>query len=178
MEKRLLQVILIVGLFGSYLTKISAQGSTHLDTDDTIGLLPIEFDFFPQIGLGVDQYFTIFSWVSFIATLFTIGIVIFWIYLILKAAFMALKSEGDAEQLQAAFGRIKSTFIGASVALIFPILLTIFGYILGLGPLWSWPSAFRECPGSDESAFFFQEVLRKSDAGAENPVDEAESSCY
>ncbi|MCA9381586.1 hypothetical protein KC678_04940 [Candidatus Dojkabacteria bacterium] len=179
MKKRIiLQLVMILGIFSSFVIKVSAQSTTDLNIDDKIGLQPISFDFFPQIGLGVDQYYTIFSWVSFVATLFSIGLVAFWIYLIVRAAFEALRSEGDAEKLQGSFEKIKSTFIGASVALIFPILLTVFGYILGLGALWSWPSALRECPSTNESAFFFQEVLRQSDAGEEDPVSAAELSCY
>ncbi|MCA9387171.1 hypothetical protein KC669_04010 [Candidatus Dojkabacteria bacterium] len=177
MKKRiLLKLTIIAAIFQSAVVKVAAQ--TNLTTDDNIGLDPISFDFFPQVTLGLDQYATIFSWVSFVAGIFSLGIVVFWIFLILRAAFGALKSEGDSEQLQGSFEKIKSTFIGASIALIFPILLTVFGYIFGLGALWSWPAAFRSCPTTNESAFFFQEVLRQSDAGADDPVAEAEFVCF
>jgi hypothetical protein len=158
-------------------TIIAQSNDTSLDIDERIGLEPITISFFNQIDLGPDQYYTIFSWVSFVATMFTIGLVIFWIYLVLRAAFGALKSEGDSEQLAESFAKVKSAFIGASMALLFPILLSVFGFIFGLGPLWSWPSGLRSCPNVEESAFYFQEVLRQADTGVQDPVDAAERSC-
>lgn len=176
MKKILLVIIFTFGMIIIQANNINAQ--TGLDLDSNIGLEPISVTIFPQVFLGVDQYYTVYSWVSFAGVLASFGIVAYWIFIVLKAAFNALKSEGDSEKLEGSYTRIKSTIIGASIALAFPILISIFGAVLGLGPMWSWPKAFRDCPNSTESSFYFQEVFRQTDAAATDPVAQAESVCY
>ncbi len=170
-------ILTIIIVFALILPVTAYAQNSELDIDDNIGLGQINISTFPQPDLSIDPSFTIFSWLSWIGTLASFGIVAFWIYLVLKAAFGALKSEGEPEKLEEAFSSVRSAFIGASIALVFPIILTILGYIFGLGPLWSWPSAFRQCESTNESAFFFQEVFRQADAGSEDPVADAEFVC-
>ncbi len=178
MKRKIFIIILTFAFTFFSISQVKAQDDTDFDIDPNIRLGSINIPFFDQPFLSVDQYYTFFSWASFVGTLLSFGIVAYWIYLVLRAAFDALKSEGEAEKLESSFSEIKSAFIGASIALVFPILLTTLGFIFGLGPLWSWPKGFRSCPNNDESVFFFQEVLRQADAGAEDPVDEAEIVCY
>ena len=173
MKKILILIILSLNTF-IFKLLISAQSDSNLDLDTNIGLEKINIPFFSQPLLAGNRYYTFLSWASFLGTIISFAIVAYWIFLILRAAFEALQSGSDSEKLEASFGRVRSAFIGATIALLFPIILTIIGFIFGLGPLWSWPSAFRECPSNRESIFFFQEVLLQANGGAANPVAEAE----
>lgn len=155
----------------------SSNNSDPLDIDNSIGLDPIKIPFFPQVNLPTNEYSTFLSWASFIGGLFSIGLVIFWVFLILRASFTMLKSEGNEEMVADSISRLKSVFIGAALSIIFPIGLSVIGGILGLGNLWAWPAAFRNCPGTD-SNYYYQEVLKVSNAGVANPKEQAELNCF
>ncbi len=146
--------------------------------DKNIGLEEIRIPVFNQITLPNNEYSTALSWASFIGGLFSIGLVIFWIYLLLRASFKMLQSEGNSDGVEDSYAKLKSTFIGAALAIAFPIALSIVGGILGLGPLWSWPAAFRNCPGVGAGRYYFQEVLEQSKNGESGAKERAEGICF
>ncbi len=154
-----------------------AVGNVNFDVEG-VGLEePIVIPFFNQIALPNDPYFSALSWLSFIGLLVSIGLIIFWIALIIRAAFQALQSEGNEEGMAESFNKLKSVFIGAGISIAVPIILSLIGGIMGLGPLWNWPAAFRGCPNTDRS-FFFQEVIYQSGNNIQDPVKAAENACY
>lgn len=155
----------------------SGSGGSGFDLDDSIGLETISIPFFPQVSLPDSEYATFLSWASFAGGLFSIGLIVFWVFLILRAAFTMLKSEGHEEMVADSISRLKSVFIGAALAILFPIGLSVLGSLLGLGNLWSWPAAFRDCPGTD-SNYYYQEVLKLSDEGVADEKAVAESNCF
>jgi hypothetical protein len=180
-------ILLFVLVFFSLTIQVSAQSSrgssgdsnTNLDIDDSIDIKPITVPVFRGVDLLPGKYATILSWLSFVGTVFSVGLIAFWIFLLVRAAFGAAKSEGSEEGLGTARKRVQSTFIGAAVSIIVPAIISFVGVLLGLGPLWNWPIAFRDCPNSpDGSEFFFQEVIKWSNAGTANPRAAAESACF
>jgi hypothetical protein len=163
-------------------TSGSPDAQRQFDIDDKINLEPITIPVFGDLSLGISAHATLFSWLSFSANVVVIALVVFWIFLVLRAGFEAIKSEGDAEKISEAAKKVKSALIGVGTTLIFPAILSIIGAIMGLGPLWTWPAAFRDCPNQKDSEegsqFYFQEVLKKADTGIPNPSSAAEQSCF
>jgi hypothetical protein len=142
----------------------TSDSDTQLNIDDSIDIKPITIPVFR--GLGVPgKYATVLSWLSFIGTIFSVGIIAFWVFLLVRAAFLAAKSEGDEGGLGDAQKRVKSTFIGAAMSIIIPGIISLIGVGLGLGPLWTWPVAFNSCDGGSdgESQYLFQEFLKTTD---------------
>lgn len=186
--------LLILTLSSS--SKVSASGTVPLDSDlnidDSIDLQPITIPFFPQLALPGTEYDTIWSWISFFGALFTLGMLAFWIFLILKAGLNVYQKQGQPEGIQESMQRLKSVFIGAGLSMIIPIFFVVVGAILGLGAPWRWPAALRSCPnsapqpgtvsatnpeGSKQYDFYFQAVL-DAPTGHPNPQEWANGECF
>lgn len=147
---------------------------TPLDLDPII--IPIfaaPFNILPN-----SEYATIMSWIGFVGSVVTIGIVVFWIYLILKASFQALKSQENPDEIGEARKKVISTFIGAGLSIIIPVIISIIGVFVGAGPLWNWPVAFRKCDdGSDR--YYFQVVIENAETtDSKTAVEQAEARCF
>lgn len=146
--------------------------------DSNLGIEEIRIPFFGQPEFLKDSaYYSIFSWISFLGMIFSIGLILYWVFLIVRASFKAVKSEGNEEGLQDSFERVKSVFVGAAVAIAIPLIISVFGALLGLGPLWSWPAGLRNCPGTDRD-YYFQEALDQRQSGAADPISAAEAACF
>lgn len=181
-------IIFTLIFFISLLTTVFGQVTTgtpdatrQFDIDDNINIEPITIPVFGDLALGIDPHATLFSWLSFGANLIVVALVVFWIFLILRAGFEAIKSEGDSEKISEASKKVKSAVIGVAMTLIFPAILSVIGALMGLGPLWAWPAALRDCPNlkdSGGSQFYFQEVLVQADNGEANPRAAADSACF
>jgi hypothetical protein len=143
---------------------VSAQSSPGL------AIQPISIPVF----IAPDPNFSIFSWIAFFGAIATIGIIIYWIFLILQAALIALKSDGKPEGLEEAGNRMKSIFTGAAITLFFPILLTIIGGILGIGSIFDFPRMLREC-SSGQYDYYFQAFLAQD---GNNAVKDADNICF
>lgn len=155
-------------IFSLVLTTSSAfaqgqVGDTTFDTDDNVGLQAINIPFFPQLSLEDTAAFSILSWLSFVGGIFSIGILIFWVFTIVKAGARALRAQDNEEELQQAFNETKATFVGASIALLFPVLLSIIGAIIGIGGVWNWPQAFRTC--NNPNYGFYYQAFANGDEG-------------
>lgn len=123
--------------------KLFAQ--TDFDVDDS-GLDTIELFFF-DVGdaLLPSAEATFFSWLAWFGAVGSIGLIIFWTVLLLRAAFQALKSEDNSEELGESYKKIKSLFIGLGLSILFPVILTIVGTLFGLGNFYNWPQALEAC---------------------------------
>jgi hypothetical protein len=161
----------------SVLAQQSAGNSIEVDTGQT-GLQPIKISFFPQIKLLDAQYASIFSWLSFLANLAILALVLFWIYKIIMAGVNAMRSGGEAEKLQESYKQIRSVFIGVALTLSIPIILTLIGVFIGVGRFWEWPLALRECK-DPEYEYYFQALQAFSEEGnLENPKEYVDNICF
>jgi hypothetical protein len=149
---------------------ISAQdGSANLDSiipedaANNIELEEISIPFFKQAFDFDTKYGTFLSWLGFFASLYTIGIVIFWIVYILRATVNAVRSSGEADKLANSYTQIKSVLIAAGLSILFPVALSLIGILIGAGSIFQWPKAFRSCPGDDgrdpDYQYYFQAFL-------------------
>lgn len=180
-----IKIVVILGIFilapFLFLERVNAQpvdADTTFRTDSEIGIGVITIPFFNQpLGPG-GEYATLFSWVSFFGVIFTLGIIIFWVFLLLKAGIKAFQSEGTPEGLSEAYKQAKAVFIGAGLSLAFPVLLTVLGLVLGVGGIWTWPKAFRDCPNSPDHNFYVQAFLDIQDDGVTDAEREANILCY
>ena len=156
MRKIIISITILIFSVSLYLSPILAQGRVDdTDFDTETGLGTIEIPFFNQLDFGDTAGFTIISWLSFIGALLSLAIFIYWVFLLVSAGLKALRAEGDSEKIQQGFKETKSTFIGVSIALMFPILLSIIGAIVGVGAIWQWPQAFQTCDNANYD-FYFQ----------------------
>jgi len=182
--KYITAILLVLAIFTiAFSISVSAQsavgqvGEVNLNVDERIGLQTISIPYFDQIAIPGDEYSTTLSWLSFIGSVASIAIVAFWIVLVLRAAFSALQAEGEPEQMAESFKKLRSVFIGAAIAIAFPIGLSLIGFFFGLGPLWTWPAAFRDCPNST-NRYYYQEVLDQERSGAADAVTAANQACF
>lgn len=163
-----------IKLMNDFLLHLLAQSTIELD--ENIGLQEVRLTFFPQPDFAVGE-FSILSWLSFIGGIATVGLIAYWIFLILAASFSALQSSGEAEGLAESYNKLKSTFIGAGLAFLFPLALTLVGVIMGLGPFWTWPKAFQRCESS-QYTFYYQALLAEEvDNTREVAAVQAEDIC-
>lgn len=165
--------------FLSFTFDVWAQdGVDELEFDlGNTGLGEIRISYFPQIRLIDTQYSTFLSWLSFIANIAILLLIIFWIYRILLAGIGAMRGGGEPDKLQESWKQIRSVFLGITFTFIIPILLIVIGFILGLGPIWDWPLAFRECKNSDEYDYYFQ-ALQALDESNDNPRGYVDELCF
>ena len=179
MKKKIIATIVISTLFvisfGAQIWVVADGGSGDLrntnvsnETREQFGLETINIPYFPQISLDTGQY-SIFSWLGLVGALYTVVIVIFWIFYIIRAAFKALKSEGTPEELAESTKQIKSVFVAVAMSVLFPVLMSIIGLFLGAGNVFQWPKAFQKCPTSSEYDYFFQAAIN---------IDDPDAVCY
>ncbi len=156
----------------------SANSTTSTqDIDDEIGLREIRIPIFSSFIDFDTENASIFSWISFIGSLATIGLVVFWIFLLVKAGVKGMQSQGNAENLTGAFKQVQSVLIGAAVTLFFPFVLSLIGLFFGIGTIFSWPKMFQLCDKSSNPNgfdFYFQYLIS---IGSEGDEAAAESAC-
>lgn len=156
----------------SYLTCDSSQRCVDIVPGvvkvGVIGLKEINFSFFPIFRSFDARYATVLSWASFIGTLLTIGIVIFWIFLIVKTSIQVILAEGVPEKIAEGTKKIKSVFIGMAITFVFPAILILVGLIVGLGGnVFEWPKLLSSCEQITQIkgervgfTYYFQALLR------------------
>lgn len=146
---------------------------SELNIDNEIGLREIRIPIFTSFIDFNTENASIFSWLAFVGSLATIGLVVFWVFLLVKAGVKGMQSQGNSENLGLAFKQVQSVLIGAAISLLFPLVLSIIGLVLGIGTIFSWPKMFQLCDDSTGYQFYFQALLdgQKGDgttAGADN----------
>lgn len=148
------------------------SGCVNCGLDDNIGLQEIRVPIFSSFIDFNTENASIFSWLSFIGALATIGLVVFWIFLLVKAGVKGIQSQGNPEALGEAFKQVQSVLIGAIISLIFPFVLSVIGLFFGIGTIFSWPKMFQFCEESSGVQFYYQALLDES-AGGDKDVAEA-----
>ncbi|MFS8130709.1 MAG: hypothetical protein ACMG57_01890 [Candidatus Dojkabacteria bacterium] len=138
--KKLFSLLFFLTLTPGVLHALDAGTSTFkLDT--------ITIPFFPVFDAINPKYATVLSWVTYIADVVVILIIIFWIVRILLAGIEGIRSEGDQAKLQEAYKKLQSALIGIGITFLIPILLTLIGFLIGIGSIFNWPKMFSGCPG-------------------------------
>ncbi len=156
------KIFLIISLFTFWTILAIPVAAQTVDLNENIdlgsglgGLDTITIPYFPQLSID-SRYQTTFSWISYILVWILVGIIVFWIYKILRAGIKAMGAGDNQEQLQAAFNEVKSVLKALAISFIFPIFLSVLGVLLGYGFVWDWPLAFRSCEGSGEFEYYYQ----------------------
>lgn len=180
--KKIFFIILIVGFFSFHVLAQDNRpgglanqtvGCVDCNIDNNVGLQEIRIPIFASFIDFNTENASIFSWASFIGSLATIGLVVFWIFLLVRAGVKGLQSQGNAEALGAAFKQVQTVLVSAAITLIFPLLLSIIGVFLGIGTIFSWPKMFQFCSESSGFQFYYQALLDKDTSGAQD----AEAKC-
>lgn len=143
----------------------SSSGCVNCGLDNNIGLQEIRVPVFSSFIDFNTETASIFSWLSFLGALATIGLVVFWVFLLIKAGVKGLQSQGTPEGLADAFKQVQSVLIGAVISLIFPFALSLIGLFFGIGTIFSWPKMFQFCSESSGFQFYYQALLDESSGG-------------
>ena len=163
-------IILTILLSVMFFAPISAQSNpgglanqnvtcVDCDVDSNIGIEEIRVPIFASFVDFNTENASIFFFVSFVGALATIGLVIFWIFLLVKAGVKGLQSQGNAEALGGAFKQVQSVLLGAIITLFFPFILSVIGVFFGIGTIFSWPKMFQFCAESSGVQFYYQALL-------------------
>ena len=142
--------------------------------DDKIKLDPIIIPFFPVFGSIDPSSATVLTWITFIVGVLIVLVIIFWIARILFAGLEAIRSAGDAEKLQEAFKKIQSNLVGIGITFLVPIVLSVIGFVLGIGTIFNWPKMFSACDDAQYDYYF--RAYFNAPPG-QDPVDFANGVC-
>jgi len=177
-KKILISVIFVLIFSFAASIVVKAQtfdiGGTGSGNEQAIDLNPIVIPLFNSGMFDFVSDASIFSWFAFLGGLLTIGMVAYWIVRILVSGVEALRSEGDQEKLQQSYAKLRANFIGMFLTFMFPAILSIIGFILGIGSIFNWPKMFTQCDYTevrDEETvryqFYFQAFLGPGDGSIE-----------
>ncbi len=138
--------ILITTLVGFLLLRanVLAQGLEPLENSGT-GLQEIKIPIFPVLFTDLSRYNTVLSWVTFAGGLLVSGVVIYWIYKIVRAGLKAIQAEGEADKITEARQQLQAALSGIAVTFLVPIVLSFVGIIFGFGTMFEWPKSFSGC---------------------------------
>lgn len=165
-------ILLVSGIFFG-VTSVFAQTNVDVDVPE-VSIKPITI---PLFGAPIDLgNFSIFSWLVFLGGLVISLLVIYWIFLFVRTGLKAIQSNGKPEVLAEVGKSAQSILVGIAITFLIPIVLSLVGYVLGIGNVFAWPKMFSLCgtiPSQNSSqitkTFYFQYYL-------ENP-ETAESQC-
>ncbi|MEO6728959.1 MAG: hypothetical protein ABIM99_03490 [Candidatus Dojkabacteria bacterium] len=169
MKKTRNALIILLLLIASPLSVYALDAGTS-----DFGLDAITIPFFPVFGTINSKYATVLTWITYAADIIIILIIVFWIARILIAGLEAIRSEGDQEKLQEAFKKLQSNLVGIGITFLIPIILTVIGFVLGIGSIFNWPKMFSGC--KDETYDYYFKAYFNAPAG-EDPTAFASSVC-
>lgn len=132
---------------------VNSTTSGEFSINEDVGLREIRVPIFSSFIDFNTENASVLTWITFLGGIFTVGLVVFWIYLIIKAGVKGMQSQGNAEKLSEAFKQVQSVLIGAALTLIFPLFLSLIGLFLGIGTIFSWPKMFQFCDQSALSSY-------------------------
>ncbi len=174
-------MILVLFLY----TKAMAQGIGDVGTEEW-GLQAIRIPIFSTLFTDLANYNTVLSWITFAGSIIVSGVVIYWIYKILRAGIQAIQAEGDDAKITDARLRLQAALSGVAFTLLVPIVLSFVGVIFGFGTMFQWPKSFSGCTQPNQGnefypqseggyQYYFQAFLQEGSEEAAtavcNPVD-------
>lgn len=154
------------------------DGCVNCEIDENVGLEELRIPIFNNFIDFNTNNASIFSWISFAGALATVGLVIFWIFLLIRAGVKGMQSQGNQEGIAESFKQVQSILLGAGISLAFPIVLSLIGLLLGIGTIFSWPKMFQFCTESSGFQFYYQALLDSSlPESANGNQDVADTNC-
>jgi hypothetical protein len=145
----------IVLLLFAY-TKAYATGAIEDVNASEYGLRPIRIPIFDTLFTDISSYNTVLSWVTYAAAVLVSGVVIYWIYKIIRAGVQAIQAEGDDAKITEARQRLQAALTGVAFTLLVPIVLSFVGIIFGFGTMFQWPKSFSGCKDASQYDYYFQ----------------------
>jgi len=147
--------------------------TANIDLPSEVKLNPIFIPTFIEFDALVGTSATIFSLLSFVGILATIGIVIFWVYKIVRLGVEGIQSEGKSEKIEELTKKLQNIFLGIFMSFLFPIILSIIGLFSGIGTIFEWPRMFRACEVG-EYYYYYQAYL---DQDGPDAITDADTIC-
>jgi hypothetical protein len=146
-------------------TRAYAQGVGDTGLQEW-GLQEIRIPIFPINFTDISSYNTVLSWLTFAGSIIVSGVVIYWIYKIIRAGLEAIQAEGDADKITESRKKLQAALTGVAFTLLVPIALSFVGIIFGFGTMFQWPKSFSGCEEGSQYDYYFQ-------AFAQEPTEEA-----
>lgn len=140
---------------------------------DEVNLKPITIPLFVDFSAVAGSASTVFSLLSFLGVIATLGIVAFWIVKIVQLGVEGMQSGGKSDKIQELIKKLQNILLGVFMSFLFPVILSIIGIFAGLGTIFEWPRMFRSCESADYD-YYFQAFL---DKGGANAREEADAEC-
>lgn len=176
MNKKIIATIFILLLTAFTAVPISAQGIV-VDNPGDIGLQPITIPTF--LSLEAVRQFSPLSYASMLGALIIIIIAMSWVVIVIRAALLYLRSQGDEGMIETSSKKLTNLFISISILFAFCVAISIVASWLGVGHFWDWPKAFSYCSSDfsrDPNAYYFQYFLNRSSQGAN--IEQIDTECF
>lgn len=139
---------------------VLAQGLDPLENTG-LGLDEIKIPIFPVLFTDLSRYNTVLSWITFAGGLLVSGIIIFWIYRIIRSGLKAMSAEGDSEKIGVARKELQAALTGIAFTFLVPIVLSFVGIIFGFGTMFEWPKSFSGCQDTSKYQYYFQALAQE-----------------
>ncbi|MCA9379539.1 hypothetical protein KC640_03855, partial [Candidatus Dojkabacteria bacterium] len=107
-------------------------------------------------------------------TLVFIGVLLLWVYLVLRAALDVVRSQGDEGMIEGGKKRITNVLMSISILFVFLVGITLIASFFGVGNFWQWPKSFSLCTNSD--TYYFRYALEQADSG--KTPEQLEAECF
>lgn len=159
---------LFVGLRG-----VAAQSFQVVDGGSQIGLQPIKLPFFlnpSQISAA-----TPFTYITLALNLVYVGIMLMWVFYIVRSAVQIMQSQGDSKVMETATKKIQNVFAGAASLFLFFAVLSLVGAFFGIGNFFEWPKSFSKCQNGE---YYFEVVLSSPQIFTETSGANVDSICF
>ncbi|MFQ5493455.1 MAG: hypothetical protein ACE5DX_04820 [Candidatus Dojkabacteria bacterium] len=96
--------------------------------------------------------------VGFFMSLFFTFLLVVWVGLSIYAALKIVASQGNPESIQGAMTTIRNIWVGIAMGLVFFVVLSFLGSMVGFGNIYQWANNLSQCGGSGSGEFLFQVV--------------------
>ncbi len=123
------------------------------------------------LSLNNIQNFSIWSYASLIGTLVFIALILFWVFLLIRAGVKVIQSEGDPAALVEAQKRFTSVVMGVIFLVGFFVVINIVAAFLGIGNFTEWPKVFSQCK---DGTYYYNKKL----SGGYTNSDCVDSACF
>jgi len=154
----------------SVLILLLQTSSTTIDLPDEFRIKPIRIPTFIDFSTIVGSSATVFSFLSFVGILATVGITVFWIGKAVQLGILGMQSGGKQDKIQEIMKSLRNVFTGVFMTFLFPVILSIIGIFAGVGTVFDWPRMFRSC-GTDTYDYYFQAYLDQEGSDATAQAD-------
>lgn len=111
-------------------------------------------DLFQQPSFLDPTNFSLISWVTLGMNIFILGLLVYWVILIIGAVIKMIGSLGNAEKIAEAGSQIGAVLKSIAALFIFLLIMILVGNFFGIGNIWDWPNSFRQCSNYGNKFYF------------------------